>query len=319
LTPLEPIPNTSPAQFDAYVSGILTNTERKTEFEIVVNNPVGCGCESQKFSVPAAKVIRVNLNKNRVVKQGVVHLLTLNSTDLEFATRLPRDSIDAFGRAVVDAIESAHKRLEQSLIDMPSHLTYASVEQANQNRRPEQLLELGAGALKSQITGRFENITTSQRQAIAAHNVTLDGSLNTTLEQVAGQTGQQGIEQTTVNLIGFSRNQRDACDPYLYSGQNGGVRINAFPVIRLNKGDAPDLTRTIPIQGGASLFESGADRVAPVGGLYSCVGMKDGVHIYPFFIEAWRPGRDITPRYASALSDKLFEILFNAATSGEVK
>jgi hypothetical protein len=316
---LEPIANTDPAQFSADVSTILTNINQKTEFEITVSDPVGCGGESRSFSVPAAKVIEVNLNESRVVKQGVVHLLTLNGTDLEFATQLPRDSVDAFGRAVVDAIESAHKRLEQSLIDMPSHLTYASVEQANQNRRPEQLLELGAGALKSQITGRFENITISQRQAIAAHNVTLDGSLNTTLEQVAGQTGQQGIEQTTVNLIGFSRNQRDACDPYLYSGQNGGVRINAFPVVRLNKRDAPDLTLTIPVQGAASLFGSGADRVAPVGGLYSCVGMKEGVHIYPFFVEAWRPGRDITPRYASALSDKLFEILFNAATSGEVK
>ncbi len=266
----------------------------------------GGGVE-RTVSVPAEETVKLTLLDEPPLSRAVVHTFVLNNQDLQFIS-LAQNDVIMLGRSVLDAVESAHQRAAVTRSDTAWALTSADVGFLNETGTIEPLVRLNATQLREQVINTFSGITETNGDSISSFSPAMAAErLKQALLPAVDSARISGVDELTVTLIApvTSRSEAglsDPCTDPLYNtlpsdlSNDGGpfVQVAVFPLVRLRAGDTiVDLTKLRALSDG----------------FYACRNTPVGLSIYPFFLEEWRPGVDVSSRYATALSDHLADLI----------
>ncbi len=265
------------------------------------------GGVERTVSVPAEETVKLTLLDEPPLSRAVVHTFVLNNQDLQFIS-LAQNDVITLGRSVLDAVESAHQRAAVTRSDTAWALTSADVGFLNETGSIESLVRLNATQLREQVINTFSAITETNGDSISSFSPAMAAErLKQALLPVVESARISGVDELTVTLIAPVTSRSDAglndpCTDPLYNmlpsdlSNDGGpsVQVAVFPLVRLRAGDTVvDLTKLRALSDG----------------LYACRNTPVGLSIYPFFLEEWRPGVDVSSRYATALSDRLADLI----------
>lgn len=281
-------------------------------------DPASCGGGVKRTVIAQAKdTVVVELLEEPPLRRAIFHALLLNNEDLQNDIGLSELSgRRRLGEAILEAVESAHARAAATRSDAAWVLMTAKTGLLNDLGQIELLVDLTATQLRDQGLQTFSSITTDSRDLITAYSPPRSGELlkNALLPSVSAAL-ENNIDELTVTLIApvTGRSELGISDPCrderfqtlpadLKLPDGPSVQIAVFPLVRLQEGDRVDLSNLRPLSGG----------------LYACRDLPTGLSIYPFFLEPWRPSVDVSSRYATALSDRIADLIDALVSDEEV-
>jgi len=326
---LEPQGGTNPARFEAELLfiPIRVGDGKSVEFKLLPTPDLAsCGGVGRTVISPAAEIVVIPLLAKAPLRRAILHTLLLNTEDLEISIGLDQNARRRVGGAILEAVEAAHARVAATRSDEAWALVAADVGALNETGQIEPVVRLSGFQLQEQVTESFAALMPGRRDQITGFRPrpTAERLKQALLPSVTAARDSGRIGELTVTLIApvtgrSSAGLDDPCrderfrtlpvDLKLPDGPD--VKVAVFPLIRLAPGDVVGLANLSP------LTQDNSARSLP-GGLYACRDLPAGLAIYPFFLEPWRPSVDVASRYATALSDRIADLLDALVSNEEV-
>ncbi|MGR3466868.1 MAG: hypothetical protein ACU0CI_03240 [Shimia sp.] len=323
---MEPVAGATPPRFTADVGGLPLTERGQARFRIETPTPGACGAPGRAIARPVAPEIVVALQEDALPRWAVVHLLAPHALDIAETLGPAPQTARAYAAALVDAVEGAHVRLHAATTQRPTTLSRAQVIALDGRASDTPRLSLSFEALRQAPGARFATLDAAARgtggqarPVLSRDDLAARLSAQRAAASAAGETG------VAVVLLGRieAGTLADACAaPSLRAamrdvatGPGAELRVAAFPLLRLS-------TDTLTLPEGARVIAPsralGLGGGGGAGGLYACPA-AEGVQVFPFVVEPWRPARDVVARYGAAVSDQLADYLYHLATTGIVE
>lgn len=307
---LDYVGRSDPAVFVANVDGAMQIRQGKVDFEIVeVQASEQCPFLDTTYSVDAQRSVRVSFDVVGQTSAGIVQVLVLHSDDMDIHLRLGSEHAGAFAKGTATAVESAHLRTS-ILQDGPSALSWARIAMLDSRGQLEQLKTLDSEDLRGRVEGAFDEIPVGAVNRLYNNKANLSAdTLAQALQATVEEAKELGLSTLHIAILGHveegAAGATDLCTSRMLN--SASERLNAL--------DGPDIRLALFVTHRANRDQRIVDEMlrpmgynaagAALGGAYKCLNTPSGIDIFPYIIEAWRPGVDVAPRYAAALSDQM--------------
>jgi hypothetical protein len=283
-------------------------------FRLVPNSSAECGGPETTVVVASEDSPIVRLVDEGRERRAIVHLAVPMANRRASEIGLGQVTQENFGLSILDAIASAHGQVSTRLGERPWLLQSMALARMSGIDGVSEIIALNAAELRTNPMETLRgNIAVNGAVQFGLGNTVFDpATLRSTVSDVIGRVGDD-FDAVTVTLIApvlesSATISASPCrDNPITDLANTGIlenglstQIVAFPIIGLSVGDALDGSSLAPISG---------QTAGQLGGIYRCTTTPDNIEIFPFFVEPWRAVTDITPRYATALSDQLAQVL----------
>lgn len=286
-------------------------------FEIEVNSEAECGGPGRIVEVATAPRLTVQLVEGETTNRFVAHIATSNANLREDAFNMGDNWDERFGGAILNAVAAAHFEVGQRRGDEPWELTRAVVSVLDGAGISNLLLEIRPTPLREGAAREFRDVEARGAATdIGRATYNISGrSLVSALEDLRTISAGSGAEELVVTLLapfvgGSAEVPAAPCAQseflslldLLALDDLPQLRIVVFPVVGIRERDQTDSNGMVPVG-----FQDPAS--GGMGGMYRCIGLPEGLEIYPFYVEPWRSQATIPARYSAALSEQLSRLL----------